>query len=113
MRVVHQELLATFVLLTLLSVVITCMLVAATLGTDSPEIAGDLTTMVTLQGEAIERVGGLWLRVAFLLGGSFVIFSTQLAIPRHRHPHHGLHFLRTLRIQGRASSPRSARSWCF
>jgi len=80
MRVVHQELLATFVLLTLLSVVITCMLVAATLGTDSPEIAGDLTAMVTLQGEAIERVGGLWLRVAFLLGGSFVIFSTQLAI---------------------------------
>ena len=80
MRVVHQELLVTFVLLTLLSVVITCMLVATTLGTDNPELGGDLTAMVTLQGEAIQRVGGLWLRVAFLLGGAFVIFSTQLAI---------------------------------
>lgn len=80
MRVVHQELLVTFVLLTLLSVVITCMLVATTLGTDNPDLGGDLTAMVTLQGEAIQRVGGLWLRVAFLLGGAFVIFSTQLAI---------------------------------
>ena len=80
MRVVHQELLVTFVLLTLLSVVITCLLVATTLGTDNPDLGGDLTAMVTLQGEAIQRVGGLWLRVAFLLGGAFVIFSTQLAI---------------------------------
>lgn len=80
MRIVHQELLVTFVLLTLLSVVITCMLVATTVGTDNPGLAGDLTGMVTLQGEAIQRVGGLWLRVAFLLGGAFVIFSTQLAI---------------------------------
>ena len=80
MKVVHQELFVTFVFLTLLSVVITCMLVAATIGTDNPGIAGDLTTMVTLQGEAIQRVGGLWLRILFLLGGAFVIFSTQLAI---------------------------------
>ena len=80
MRIVHQELLVTFVLLTLLSVVITCMLVATTVGTDNPGLAGDLTGMVTRQGEAIQRVGGLWLRVAFLLGGAFVIFSTQLAI---------------------------------
>ncbi|WP_419940694.1 hypothetical protein [Candidatus Palauibacter sp.] len=80
MRIVHHELLVSFVFLTLLSVVITCMLVVTTLGTDNPGLAGDLTGMVTLQGEAIQRVGGLWLRVAFLLGGSLVIFSTQLAI---------------------------------
>ena len=80
MRIVHHELLVSFVFLTLLSVVITCMLVVETLGTDNPGLAGDLTGMVTLQGEAIQRVGGLWLRIAFLLGGSLVIFSTQLAI---------------------------------
>ncbi|WP_423924886.1 Nramp family divalent metal transporter [Candidatus Palauibacter sp.] len=80
MRIVHHELLVSFVFLTLLSVVITCMLVVETLGTDHPGLAGDLTGMVTLQGEAIQRVGGLWLRIAFLLGGSLVIFSTQLAI---------------------------------
>ncbi|MCG8470204.1 MAG: Nramp family divalent metal transporter [Gemmatimonadetes bacterium] len=80
MRVAQRELLLTFVVLTIVSVVITCMLVTATLGTDNPELAGDLTAMVSLQGQAIERVGGLWLRIAFILGGSFVIFSTQLAI---------------------------------
>ncbi len=80
MRVAERELLVTFVLLTLVSVVITCLLVAATVGTDNPELAGDLTAMVTAQGAVIENVGGLWLKVAFLLGGTFVIFSTQLAI---------------------------------
>ncbi len=80
MKVAHRELFVSFLALTLLSVVITCLLVAATVGTDNPELAGDLGTMVILQGDAIALVGGTWLRVAFLLGGSFVIFSTQLAI---------------------------------
>ncbi len=80
MRVSERELLVTFVGLIILSVVITSMLVTATLGTGNAELAGDLTGMVARQGEVIERAGGLWLRVAFLLGGSFALFSTQLGI---------------------------------
>ncbi len=80
MRVAERELFLTFVVLTILSVIITCMLVTATLGTDNPELAGDLTAMITLQGERIEAIGGLGLRIMFILGGAFVIFSTQLAI---------------------------------
>ncbi len=80
MRTAERELLLTFVVLIIASVVITCMLVTSTLGTANPELAGDLTGMVARQGEIIEEVGGLWLRVAFLLGGAFVIFSTQLGI---------------------------------
>jgi len=79
-RVAERELLLTFVALTIVSVIITCMLVSATLGTNHPELAGNLTEMIRLQGDAIERVGGLWLRVAFILGGALVIFSTQLGI---------------------------------
>jgi len=80
MRVAERELLITFVLLIVLSVVITSLLVTSTLGTGNVELAGDLTGMVSRQAEVLERVGGLWLRVLFLLGGSFVLFSTQLGI---------------------------------
>ncbi|MDX1394238.1 MAG: Nramp family divalent metal transporter [Gemmatimonadota bacterium] len=76
----HRELLVTFVLLTLVSVVITCMLVTSTLGTGNLDLAGDQAGMVSRQGEAIQAIGGVWLRVAFLLGGSFILFSTQIGI---------------------------------
>ncbi|MCZ6824463.1 MAG: Nramp family divalent metal transporter [Gemmatimonadetes bacterium] len=79
-RTAERELLVTFVVLILVSVVITSMLVTSTLGTGNSELAGDLTRMVALQGEALERSGGLWLRVVFLLGGALVLFSTQLGI---------------------------------
>jgi hypothetical protein len=80
MRVAHRELFVTFVLLILVSVVITSLLVTSTLGTGRGDLAGELTGMVALQGEALRSVGGVWLEVAFLLGGAFVLFSTQLGI---------------------------------
>ena len=80
MRVAHQELLVTFVFLIILSVVITTMLVTATLGVGNTELAGDLTGMVAMQGDVLETVGGPWLKIAFLLGGAFVLFSTQVGI---------------------------------
>jgi len=80
MRTAHRELLLTFVLLILVSVVITTMLVTSTLGTGNTDLAGNLTGMVARQGAALERVGGVWLKVTFLLGGAFVLFSTQLGI---------------------------------
>jgi len=80
MRTAEQELLVTFVLLILLSLVITTLLVAATLGTNNPEMAGDLTGMVTEEARILEEAAGTWLKVVFLLGGSFVLFSTQLGI---------------------------------
>jgi hypothetical protein len=36
--------------------------------------------MVSREGQAIQAVGGVWLRVAFLLGGAFILFSTQIGI---------------------------------
>ena len=80
MRVAEQELLATFVFLILLSVVITGLVVTATLGTGNAELAGDLSGMVLRQGEALERAGGQWIRISFLLGGACVLFSTQVGI---------------------------------
>ena len=80
MRVARRELLVTFVVLIILSVVITSLLVTATLGTGNTDLAGDLTGMVVRQSDMIEETGGVWLRVAFLLGGAFVLFSTQLGI---------------------------------
>src|SRR5690606_10971175 len=53
MRVAEQELLITFVVLILLSVVITSMLVTATLGVGNADLAGDLTGMVQRQGEVL------------------------------------------------------------
>lgn len=79
-RAAHHELLVTFVVLTLVSVVITCMLVTSTLGVGNLDLAGDQSTMVSRQGEMIQEAGGVWLRVAFLLGGSFILFSTQIGI---------------------------------
>lgn len=79
-RVAQVELLVTFVLLILLSVVITSMLVTSTLGTGNEELAGQLSLIVALQGDALQDIGGLWLKVVFLLGGAFVLFSTQLGI---------------------------------
>ncbi|MFQ5890161.1 MAG: Nramp family divalent metal transporter [Gemmatimonadota bacterium] len=79
-RTAHRELLVTFVLLILASVVITSMLVTSTLGTGNSELAGDLSGMVARQSAVLERMGGTWLKVAFLLGGSFVLFSTQVGI---------------------------------
>ncbi len=76
----HRELLLTFVVLILASVIITTMVVTATLGTGNAELAGELTAMVSQQAEVLEQVGGTWLKVIFLLGGSFVLFSTQLGI---------------------------------
>lgn len=79
-RVARTELLVTFVVLIIVSVVITTLVVAATIGTDNPELAGNLSQMVELQGEALAAKGGAWLQVMFLLGGAFVLFSTQLGI---------------------------------
>lgn len=79
-KVAEQELLITFVFLIILSVVITSMLVTSTLGTGNTALAGDLTGMVQQQSVVLQQVGGTWLRVAFLLGGAFVLFSTQLGI---------------------------------
>lgn len=80
MRVARRELLMTFVLLIILSVVITSMLVTATLGVGNTALAGDLSGMVALQGERLEEIAGTWLKVAFLLGGALVLFSTQVGI---------------------------------
>ena len=80
MRAAHRELLVTFVVLTLVSVVITCMLVTSALGVGNADLAGDQSGMVIRQGEVIQEVGGVWLRAAFLLGGSFILFSTQIGI---------------------------------
>ncbi|MFW6010702.1 MAG: Nramp family divalent metal transporter, partial [Gemmatimonadota bacterium] len=76
----HRELFLTFVILILVSVVITSMVVTATLGIGNAELAGDLTGMVSQQAAVLEEVGGTWLKIVFLLGGSFVLFSTQLGI---------------------------------
>lgn len=78
-RVGEHELLVTFVALILLSVVITTLLVVATLGVDAA-LAGNLSRMVTMQAAVLRSVGGRWLEVTFLLGGAFVLFSTQLGI---------------------------------
>ena len=79
-RTAHRELFLTFVVLILVSVIITSMVVTATLGTGNADLAGQLTDMVSRQAAVLEEVGGTWLKVIFLLGGSFVLFSTQLGI---------------------------------
>ncbi len=80
MRVARTELLVTFVLLIILSVVITTLVVSSTIGTDNPELAGNLSETVALQGAVLAERGGTWLQITFLLGGAFVLFSTQLGI---------------------------------
>ncbi|MGH7586107.1 MAG: Nramp family divalent metal transporter [Gemmatimonadales bacterium] len=80
MRLARRELLFTFVVLILLSVVITTLVVSATLGTGDASLAGNLSLMVERQAAALRAAGGRWIEVAFLLGGVLVLFSTQLAI---------------------------------
>ncbi|MGH7483629.1 MAG: Nramp family divalent metal transporter, partial [Longimicrobiales bacterium] len=79
-NIARRELFLTFVLLIILSVVITTLLVTSTVGTDNPELAGDLTGMVAAQAAALRASGGVWLEIVFLLGGAFVLFSTQVGI---------------------------------
>ena len=79
-RVARQELLVTFVLMIILSVVITTLLIGATLGTGNESISGNLTRMITLEADALARSGGTWLKVVFLLSGVLALFSTQLGI---------------------------------
>lgn len=80
MRVARTELWWTFVVLIVLSVVITTLLVASTVGVGRADLAGRLTEMVTLQADALERAGGAGLKIAFLTGGALVLFSTQVGI---------------------------------
>ena len=79
-RVGERELLVTFVLLIIASVVITTLLVSSTIGVGNVALAGSLTEMVARQAEVLEQTAGRWLKVLFLLGGAFVLFSTQLGI---------------------------------
>jgi hypothetical protein len=80
MRVARRELFFTFFVLIVLSVVITTLLVSATVGTDRPDLAGNMGEMVRLQGDALAASAGEWMRILFLLGGAFVLFSTQVGI---------------------------------
>ncbi|HUP19930.1 MAG TPA: Nramp family divalent metal transporter [Gemmatimonadota bacterium] len=80
MGLAERELLATFVLLILASVVVTTLLVAATIGTDRPDLAGNLNGMVLEQAEVLRGRTGPVLPLLFLLGGALVLFSTQFGI---------------------------------
>ena len=80
MRVAHLELLLTFAIPILLSVVITGLIVAGTVGLSNPDLAGDLSGTVGAMGEALKSEIGTWLQVTFLLGGALVLFSTQVGI---------------------------------
>ena len=80
MRVARLEILVTFVVLCILSVVITSLVATATIGTGNTALAGKLGAMVAQQSAVIARVGGRWLEIAFLLGGVLILFSTQVAI---------------------------------
>jgi hypothetical protein len=80
LRVARHELFVTFVLLTILCVIISTLLIGATLGTGDESISGNLTRMVTLEADALARAGGSWLKVTFLLSGVLALFSTQLGI---------------------------------
>jgi hypothetical protein len=80
MGLAERELLWTFVVLILASVVITTLLVGATIGTGRIDLAGDLTSMVLAQAAHLRDRGGAWLEIVFLLGGALVLFSTQVGI---------------------------------
>jgi hypothetical protein len=80
MRLAEKELLWTFMVLILVSVVITTLLVGATIGTGREDLAGDLTGMVLAEAAALRTRGGVWLEIVFLLGGALVLFSTQVGI---------------------------------
>lgn len=80
MILAEKELLTTFVVLILASVVITTLLVAATVGTGRGDLAGELTGMVLEQAGILRVRQGPWLEIVFLLGGAMVLFSTQVGI---------------------------------
>lgn len=80
MGLAERELLVTFVVLILASVVITTLLVASTIGTHVPDIAGNLNGMVLRQAAILRERAGPWIEVAFLMGGAMVLFSTQVGI---------------------------------
>ena len=80
MGLAEKELFWTFAVLILLSVVITTLLVAATIGTGRDDLAGNLTAMVLLQAAHLRAEGGAWIEIAFLMGGALVLFSTQVGI---------------------------------
>ncbi len=80
MGLAEKELFWTFAVLIIVSVVITTLLVAATIGTGRDDLAGDLTAMVLAQAEILRARGGIGLEIVFLLGGALVLFSTQVGI---------------------------------
>jgi hypothetical protein len=79
-RLSLQELLLVFVCLILVSVVVTTLVAATTLGTDNTGLAGKMPEMVQRQAEVLRDIGGRGLGLAFLLGGALVLFSTQLGV---------------------------------
>ena len=80
MKLAERELLTTFVALIILSVFVTILIVAGTIGTGNAEMAGNLMGMVHEQAAALAVSGGVLIEAAFLLGGALVLFSTQVAI---------------------------------
>ncbi|HET6616537.1 MAG TPA: Nramp family divalent metal transporter [Gemmatimonadota bacterium] len=80
MGLAEKELFWTFAVLILLSVVITTLLVAATIGTGRDDLAGSLTAMVLAQAAHLRAESGPWIEISFLMGGALVLFSTQVGI---------------------------------
>ncbi|HSE28471.1 MAG TPA: Nramp family divalent metal transporter, partial [Gemmatimonadales bacterium] len=80
LRLSRQELLWLFVVLIILSVVVTTLVAATTLGTGDAALAGRMSEMVQREAAVLRDSGGRGLALAFLLGGSLVLFSTQLGI---------------------------------
>jgi hypothetical protein len=76
----RQELLWLFVALILLSVVVTTLVAAATLGTGDPSLEGKAAGMVERQAAVLRDTGIRGLSLFFLLGGALVLFSTQLGV---------------------------------
>lgn len=79
-RLSRLELLWLFVALILLSVVVTTLVAAATLGTGVGALAGKMNEMVQRQAAVLRDTGGPALSLLFLLGGTLVLFSTQLGV---------------------------------
>ena len=79
-RLARLELLLLFVTLIALSVVVTTLVAAGTLGTGHAELAGRMSLMVQRQAETLRAAAGAGLAFAFLLGGTLVLFSTQLGV---------------------------------
>lgn len=79
-RLSRLELLWLFVALILLSVVVTTLVAAATLGTGDGALAGKMNEMVQRQAVVLRDTGGRTLSLLFLLGGTLVLFSTQLGV---------------------------------